>query len=89
MKQNTPVVETYTTPAIATGSEWFLWFRFYHAGKWHVKKEKAGLNRITNLKERKRQFEALLEVRKEWLAAGWNPILDSDFKTRNITSALN
>lgn len=78
-------LRNYTTPKIATkGKDWFVYFRFYHAGKWHLRKLREQLNRIPDKKERKRHFEVLCDIRTEWLSAGWNPIIDPEFKARNI-----
>ncbi|HKZ67815.1 MAG TPA: tyrosine-type recombinase/integrase [Chitinophagaceae bacterium] len=77
----------YTVPKlIKSGTDWYVFIRFYHLGKWHPRKFKEGLNRIKDLKERKRQFEVLAEARHEWLKAGWNPIADPDFKLRKVIS---
>jgi len=78
--------EPYTVPQLCAPekSEWFIFFRYYHAGKWHLRKYREGINRIKNLKERKKEAEALREVRTDWLKKGWNPIIDPEFKARKI-----
>lgn len=78
--------KNYTTPVVcsANPSDWYINLRFFHAGKWHQRRFRKQLNRIADKKERKRQFDVLCELLTEWLAAGWNPILDPEFKERNI-----
>lgn len=90
MKTVNTSAPNYTAPNIVkSGNDWYVFFRYNHGGKRHPLKYREGLNRITNLKERQRQFEALLEVRTEWLAAGWNPVIDPDFKARNVTNVTD
>ncbi|HEX8316423.1 MAG TPA: hypothetical protein VF609_15580 [Flavisolibacter sp.] len=75
----------YTEPQLSTqGNDWFVWFRFYHNGKWQLRKCREGINRLADKKERKRYGEALAEARFIWLQAGWNPIIDPNYRLRNV-----
>lgn len=85
MQQNTIL---YSTPTIVkSGNDWYVFFRFKHGGKRHPCKYREGINRIVDLKERQREAEALLEVKTDWLKAGWNPITDPEFKARQIAAS--
>lgn len=79
----------YTKPKIITANsnDWYVYFRFFHLGKWHPRKYREDLNRIKDLGERKREAEALLEAREIWLAAGWNPVADPKFKARSFKAS--
>lgn len=85
MKQTAPLVP-YKDPQISTANrnEWFVFFRFFHADKWHLIKLREGINREKDLKKRKVLAEGLLEARKQWLVWGWNPILDPEYKLRKV-----
>ena len=77
---------TYTTPKVITANlaDWYVFFRFFHLGKWYPVKKRENINRIKNLKERKIEAETLCEARELWLSAGWNPITDPEFKLRAL-----
>ncbi|SHN42184.1 tyrosine-type recombinase/integrase [Chitinophaga sp. CF418] len=82
--QKTP----YTTPVLCgqsegVNSEWYVYCEYTHAGKKYPRKWREGINRIKDLKQKTIEAEALLEARKEWLKAGWNPITDPKFKLRH------
>ena len=78
--------QTYTMPQVITANpnDWYVFFRFFHAGAWHPCKYRENLNRIKNLKERTKEAEALCEARSIWLKAGWNPVIDPKYKLRNL-----
>jgi integrase len=84
----------FTTPIVCKyKNEWFVFFRYWNieTGKYVPKKisRAAGndLNRIKDLTEREREFNALREAREKWLLAGWNPITDAEFKNRGVVNA--
>lgn len=79
----------YTTPIICKyKNEWFVFFRFWNnsTGKYVAKKISRAngndLNRLKDLKQREREFNALRKARETWLQLGWDPIADPDFKQR-------
>src|SRR6266498_3870657 len=77
---------SFTTPQVSDkGADWFVWFRFFHGGKLHLRKYREDLNRIKDKKEKVKYAEALAEARHEWLKSGWNPIADPEFKALNVT----
>lgn len=55
---------------------WYIFFRFFDpvSQKWVLIKEKKGINRFKNFKERIAEANALCEVVHEYLKQGWNPI---------------
>lgn len=77
--------ENFTVPIISTTNpkEWYIYFEFFHAGKWHERKLRKGINRY-ELKERKKEAEALRDATHDKLKAGWNPIIDPEFKSRQL-----
>ncbi|MCG2614919.1 site-specific integrase [Terrimonas sp. NA20] len=78
---------SYTDPQISTSNpkDWFVWFRFYYAGKWHpVFKLREDLNRIKNKAARMKEAVALRDARHSWLKEGWNPVTDREYKMRNV-----
>lgn len=80
----------YSTPTIVkSGNDWYVFFRFKHGGIRHPCKYREGINRITDLKERQREADALLAVKTDWLKAGWNPITDPEFKARQISTVTD
>lgn len=78
----------YTVPQICTANpkDWFIYFRFFHGGKWHSRKFREGINRIQSIKNRRKEAEGLREAREDWLKMGWNPVTDPEFKLRKIMS---
>jgi integrase len=89
MKQTTQPATPYTVPTICTTNpkEWYIFFKFFHAGKWHERKLREGINREHDKKKRKSLAEGLAEARLQWLKWGWNPIIDPEFKLRNVQKA--
>jgi integrase len=85
MKKQAPAVP-YTVPVICTTNpkEWYVFFKFFHAGKWHERKLREGINREKDKKKRKIIAEGLAEARLQWLKWGWNPILDPEYKLRKV-----
>jgi integrase len=80
----------YTVPQLCqTSNDWYVYFRFYHDGKWVMKKCREGINRIENKKERLKEAEALAEARLTWLQQGWNPIIDPEFKARKLSRNID
>lgn len=79
---------TFTSPVVCSTNplDWYIFFRFYHNGKWHELKKREGLNRIKNIRVRRKEAELLAEARLIWLQSGWNPILDPKFQLRNVTT---
>lgn len=55
---------------------WYVFFRFFDPAteQWVLIKEKKGINRFKNFKERVAEANALCEVLHEYLKDGWNPI---------------
>lgn len=78
----------YTTPKLCTTDkkDWFVHFRFWHAGIWHPIKKRENINRIKDKTEKRKEGEALREAREIWLKAGWNPVIDPEFKLQKIKS---
>lgn len=76
----------YTVPelSIKDAKDWFVYFRFTQDGKEYLRKYRQGINRIKDKGQRMTQAEQLRQEREDWLKMGWNPILDPDFKLRNI-----
>lgn len=69
---------TYTTPKIVRAkSGWFV--RYSVNGK--EKREKLGLNRITDLDERERAFIELSGEILKRLKKGWNPVLEPVYES--------
>lgn len=71
----------FTEPKISPEShdmsvDWYVWFRFFHEGKWWQKRYKAGINHFKTLKERLSEANSLKRVLKEQLAEGWNPVTE-------------
>lgn len=84
---NTQPAAPYTVPKISTSnpSDWFVWFRYFHKGKWsNPIKCREGINRIKDLKKRTTEAEGLRDAREAWLKEGWNPIADPEFSMRKI-----
>lgn len=86
-KQTTPETP-YTVPVLCTTNpkEWFVYFKFFHAGKWYERKLREGINRIKEKKQRRIEAEGLCEARHQWLKWGWNPIIDPDYKLRKVAT---
>ncbi len=82
---------SYTLPVICSTNpkDWFLFFTYFHEGKWHERKLREGINRIKDLKKRKQEAEGLRDARTAWLKLGWNPIIDPEFKARNVTATTD
>lgn len=78
----------FTQPVVCftNPKEWYIYFKFYHNGKWHEFKKREGLNRIKNIRQRRKEAELLAEARLIWLQSGWNPVLDPKFQLRNIAT---
>jgi integrase len=78
----------YTLPKISTTDkkDWFIYFRFFHAGKWHLRKLREDLNRISDKKKRLAEANGLCEARTQWLQEGWNPLIDPTYKLKRIKS---
>jgi integrase len=75
----------YTKPVLcSTSEEWYIYFSFYHAGKWYDVKRREGINRIKKISQKRIEAEGLVEARYMWLKEGWNPIIDPKFKLQNI-----
>lgn len=69
--------------------KWFVYFRFFHNGKWHVFKKKEGLNLCKTLKERTTEAEQLRLAREKWLKEGWNPVLEPKVFNNRFGAASN
>ena len=56
----------YTDPQLITANakDWYIFLRFFHAGKWHPRKYREGINRIADKKKRKAEAGVLKEARK-------------------------
>ena len=83
------VKKQFTIPVVCNydgdlSKEWFIFFRFFQAGKWHVFKRREGINRYHKLRERQTEADQLRKAREDWLKMGWNPVLDPEFKSRDI-----
>ena len=80
--------ELYTHPVVCTTNpnDWYIYFEFFHNGKWHSLKKREGINRIKSLKQRRKEAELLAEARLIWLQSGWNPVQDPKFQLRNIST---
>src|ERR1700761_4184785 len=78
--------ENFTHPVVSSTNpcDWYVYFEFFHNGKWHSFKKREGINRIKNVNQRRKEAEMLAEARLIWLQSGWNPILDPKFQLRNI-----
>ena len=86
--------KNYTEPKISPAApkscdlskDWYVWFRFFDANTntWKQLRYKKGINDIKNYKERIKEANALLEVIKEELAIGWNPLLKGEVNTIKI-----
>lgn len=80
--------ESFTHPVVSSANpnDWYIYFEFCHNGKWHSFKKREGINRIKNIKHRRKEAEMLAEARLIWLQSGWNPILDPKFQLRNVST---
>lgn len=78
--------QTFTIPVVCTTNEndWYIFFQFFHAGEWHKRKLREGINRIKDRNQRKKEASILSEMRHQWLKEGWNPVTDPEFKLRGI-----
>lgn len=78
---------SYTEPIVCTADakDWYIYFEYYHNGKWHKRKLREGINRIKDRKLRRKEADILAEQRLLWLKEGWNPVIDPEFKLRSIT----
>ncbi len=81
------VRKNFTTPVVCsydgdTSEEWYIFFQYFHAGKWHKFKKREGINRIKDARERMAEAKALREARELWLKMGWNPVTDPEFEAR-------
>lgn len=76
----------YTTPVVSTKDpkDWYVFFEFFHAGKWHKRKLREGINRVKDPKQRKIDADGLRAAREAWLKQGWNPIIDPEFNARKL-----
>lgn len=79
----------FTVPVVCSydgdpSKEWYIFFRFFHNGKWHSFKRREGINRFHNAKERKVHADELRNARETWLKMGWNPVLDPEFKSFTV-----
>lgn len=79
----------YSEPIVCTASrkDWYVFFEYFHDGKWHKRKLREGINRIKDKKQRRSEADALAETRLQWLKEGWNPVTDPEFKLRKIQTA--
>ncbi|UAY56280.1 tyrosine-type recombinase/integrase [Arachidicoccus terrestris] len=79
----------YTPPKIVTKNpkDCYVYFRFFHAGKWHVKKYRGDANRDHMKAFKMQELQAVQKAKLIWLQNGWNPILDPDFKNRHVIRA--
>lgn len=87
MKKNPALWQKpYSKPIISTGnpSDWYIFFSFNHNGNLHKFKHRKGINRYQDLKERKKEAEALRDATEAKLQLGWNPVVDPGFKARNV-----
>lgn len=86
MQTNT--FSNFTVPVIrdTNPNDWFVYFEFFHAGTWHPRKIRKGINRFP-LKERRKEAQGLRDATEDKLKFGWNPIIDPEFKARNIIKA--
>jgi integrase len=82
---NNNTLDNYTVPVIRTANpnDWFIYFEFFHGGEWHGRKIRKGINRF-ELKERKKEAEGLRDATELKLKLGWNPVIDPEFKARNV-----
>ena len=76
----------YTVPeiSIANSKDWFIYFRFTHQGKEYLRKYREGINRVKDKAEKMALAKKIRQEREDWLKMGWNPIIDPDFKLRQI-----
>jgi integrase len=92
MQSKTNPETPYTVPQIGIDNkgtkneEWYVVFRFFHAGKWHYRKYREGINRIKDKKKKAIEAEGLKEARHQWLKWGWNPIIDPEYKLRKVAN---
>jgi integrase len=86
MSKKTAPLVPYTIPKICNtdSRDWYIWFRYYHAGKWTKRPYREDINRIKDPKLKEDAAEALRQAKEDWLKLGWNPIVDPEFKARNI-----
>lgn len=75
------MAKQFTEPKISPESldmseNWYVWFRFFNArtGAWQQFRYKKGINRYTSKKDRLAEANALRQVLKEELEAGWSPL---------------
>jgi integrase len=88
MKNNLSLGVQYTDPKISTSDpkDWFIYFRYTHEGKPHLKKYREGINRIKDKSQRIVEAQKLCHERLEWLKMGWNPVIDPEYLLRRISS---
>lgn len=63
--------------------DWFVYFEFTYNGKVYPRRYRAGINRYP-VNKRWKEAVALRDARTLWLQAGWNPIIDPEFKNRDV-----
>ncbi|NMC57842.1 MAG: site-specific integrase [Candidatus Methanofastidiosa archaeon] len=66
--------------------EWYIYFRYYHQGKWRKKTYKSGINRFKKKEDRMREACNLRDALAFKLKSeGWNPFGESNHQDRTKT----
>lgn len=81
-------MKQFTDPVLnTTGNDWYVFFQFTHEGETYKRKIRENINREKDRKARREKGKALVELCREWLENGWNPITDP--KREIYFAALN